>query len=44
MKKILFVAATTFFTACASTYPIGVAFTNVKLPVEATSSIDASKE
>ncbi|KGI55701.1 TRL-like family protein [Campylobacter sp. MIT 97-5078] len=45
MKKVLFVAAATgFFTACASTYPVGVAFTNAKLPVEATSSIDASKE
>ncbi|TKX29352.1 hypothetical protein CQA38_04520 [Campylobacter sp. MIT 12-5580] len=46
MKKTLLVAATaaTFFTACATTHPVGMAFTNAKLPVEATSSVGASKE
>ncbi len=42
MKKLItattLIALTIFFTGCASPFPVGIAFTDVELPVMATSN------
>ena len=47
MKKLISLASLTvlaaFFTGCATPYPVGSAFTDVELPVIATSNAFSSK-